>query len=137
MSYSFRIFAELGIVATRLSGVVTASEFRNLYRYVKMMPGYRPEFPEISDFRHVDVFEFGHEVIGRLARHVDEIYAGSRLKTAIIAEKGLAYGMARTYQTHATLGSVEEVEIFAAAADAFAWAAAVDVPEGFERFGLS
>lgn len=137
MSYSFRVFAEIGIVATRVNGVVTAGEYRNLYRYLKMMPGYRPEFPEISDFRHVDRFEFGHEEFRRLARRVEAVYPGLRLKSAFLAEGGLAYGMARTYQSHAALGTVEEVEIFATAAEAFAWAGAAEVPEGFEEFGLT
>lgn len=139
MPTAFHVFPESEVVVTRLIGAVTISEYRELYVNLKEAEGYSPYFPEISDFRAVEKFEFGHEELRRLAQKVVTLYESTQLKTAILAANALSFGMARTYQTYASLRHTEQVEVFDGLDAATSWLGVTLTPADlrtFEAYGL-
>lgn len=129
MPAAFRIYPELPLIVTRLIGDVSVADFRGVYADLKQADEYVATFPEISDFRPTTEFGFGHQEMARLAQGVSERHPDERIQTAIIATSELAYGMARVYQSYASLGGTETVAVFRHAQGALRWVGLPDTPQ--------
>ncbi len=121
MPTAFKVYPDTPLLVTRLMGHVTSEEFREVYAQLRKAPDFSPIFPEIADFRHATSFGFGHQEMARLATIVTEQHWDREIKTAIVADGDLGFGMARIYQNYAQIGQVETVVLFEHPEEAVDW----------------
>lgn len=117
MPESYEIDAERGLVVCRAWGDLSSEDLHNHYRRLAADPAFSPHFEQLADLTEVTQFTVDSEAIESEAR--SSIFApGTR--RALVAPKGLAYGLARMFAAHGA-ASGQEMEVFTELGPAEKW----------------
>jgi len=122
MPIKFTIYEEHKVFVSHWVGVIVDSEILPAYRALYAKEQMTHEFNKLSDLRKADVLNVTSETLHHLSSFVASYYAGKGVqpKTAVIAPKDLAYGLARMYEL--TSGnSPEIVMVFRNPNEAIKW----------------
>lgn len=122
MSITFTIHPELGIVVSRFTGRVTDREFIDLYTRLYSDPGYVPGLNELADLRAIEELDVTVSALRRVEELARERYADADadFRTAVVATRDQAYGLARMYEVFAE-GGPEDVRVCRSLAEALDW----------------
>ncbi len=99
MAYQYRIDAELGCIFTKWRGDATPAENEAFFRDIEGAPDFRSGLNRLHDFRDANITYFDAEVRNVIS---DDTSAGAIhgvRKVAMLVSSGMAFGIARMYQT--------------------------------------
>jgi hypothetical protein len=116
------IHLDLGMVVTSWKGFASNGEMHTSHRNLYAHPSWRPGMDELVDLREADLSGITREGMQGLAEIVARAVGGNGngIRTAILAESDLVFGMARLYGGHQS-EDVGDVQVFRSAQDALAW----------------
>ncbi|MFW5947800.1 MAG: hypothetical protein ACOCUW_04850 [Gemmatimonadota bacterium] len=115
-------FHDAGVVVTRFTGRVTDREFIAFYTQLYTDPDYVPGTSELADLRPILELDVSPGALRRVEELARERYAGTDtgFRTAVIATRDQAYGLARMYEVFAEDGP-EAVRVCRTLAQALEW----------------
>jgi hypothetical protein len=113
----YEINAELRLVITHASGILTDSDVLDYYTRLKNDPRFDPTYNQLCDLRPVTRIATAPETLRELAR--SRIFAPAA-RRAFITQAGADFGLARMFQTFCEIEGTS-VGVFKDAREAEAW----------------
>lgn len=123
MPIAFSILHEPEVLLVSYQGVVTNEEFLDRYKAAYADPRYRPGMHEISDMRHMDVFDIDLAAIQDLVLWIAnrEALAGVNIRVGILQRSELHEGLSRLYAAVSDIYRKETVRLFRDLPDILTW----------------
>ncbi len=128
MPESFEIDPRVGLVTSRVWGVVTDEEVRQHYLRLLADPRFDPSFRQLADVTGVTAVAASVTTVAVIARTT---LFREGVRRAVVASSDLQYGMARLFAAYSEEGR-QNVRVFRDLAAARAWLALGET-EGGER----
>lgn len=122
MPITYAFHPDIGLVRTRFTGVVTSDEFVDLYHTMLHDADFVPGSNELADLRELESLDVSAAALRTVESVTRERYAGTdeAFRTAVIAPRDQAYGIARMYEAFAEQGP-ENVRVCRTLEEALKW----------------
>ncbi|MBI3880717.1 MAG: hypothetical protein HY301_11740 [Verrucomicrobia bacterium] len=126
MPGDFYIDAKLGVVFSKVTGVLTLADVLDHMERLVRHPDFRPEFNQLLDFREATNMALSNDEVRGLARK--NIFSALS-RRAFVVSSDLQFGLSRVFATHRELLGEGGILVFREMQEALNWLALSSVPD--------